>query len=178
MLLKCGFQMQVRRFIAARVEVEQSIEANALHAGDISTRRRVGLQPSAGTDTYEGEGTMLRLLCTCLEIDIRQSIELIHYDVDVVAAYSGAESRDALAFILSGDGMELTIARLTFLTVEMGGNEVYTSRVSNEDDFVGKLLGFEMEMEYGAVAVDDKLRFRKECTHNGLFLLVINSFAL
>ena len=54
-----------------------------------------------------------------LEIDIRQGVELVHHDIDIVAADAGAKCRDALAFVQSGDRMELSVARLALLTVEM-----------------------------------------------------------
>ena len=62
---------------------------------------------------------MLRLLRAGREINVRQGIELVHHDVDVVAADTRAERRDALAFILSGDGVKLPVRRLTLLAVEM-----------------------------------------------------------
>jgi hypothetical protein len=43
--------------------------------------------------------------------------------------------------------MELAALHFTFNGIEVGSNSVYTSRVANEDDSVGQLLWFQMQME-------------------------------
>lgn len=40
------------------------------------------------------------------EIDVLQRIELVDYDIDIIASYSGALHGDSLTFICAGDGVE------------------------------------------------------------------------
>ena len=54
---------------------------------------------------------------------------------------------DALAFIHTGDGVELAAADLTLFRVEMRSNGIHTGWVANEDNLVGQLLWLQMQME-------------------------------
>ena len=52
--------------------------------------------------------------------------------------------------------MELTAADLALLGVEVVGNGIDSGRIAHEDHLVGQLLGLQMKVEAGAVAVDDQ----------------------
>ena len=80
-------------------------------------------------------------------VDIGQGVELVHDDVDIVAANAVALHRDALAFISTGNGVELSTLYFTLLAVEMVGNGVDASRIAHKNDSVGQLLGLQMEVE-------------------------------
>jgi hypothetical protein len=54
--------------------------------------------------------------------------------------------------------MKLTTGHFTLARVEVVGNGIDTCRVTNKDDAVCKLFGFQMKVEAGSVIIDDKLR--------------------
>ena len=74
-------------------------EATKVPAGQLSSA-------AAGSDAHEGERGVLGFLGAGFEIDILQRIELVDYDIDIIASYSGALHSDSLAFICAGDGVE------------------------------------------------------------------------
>jgi hypothetical protein len=58
---------------------------------------------------------VLGLLFVGIIIDISECIELVGYDIDVVATYAVTLYGDALTFIHTGDGVELAAANLALL---------------------------------------------------------------
>ena len=90
---------------------------------------------------------MLRALGASLIVDVGERVEFVHDNVDVVATYAVTLTSNAFAFIVTSDSMELAALHFTFNGIEVGSNSVYTSRVANEDDSVGQLLWFQMQME-------------------------------
>ena len=52
--------------------------------------------------------------------------------------------------------MKLAVADVTFALVEVGGHQFHSSRVAYEDDSVGELFRFHMQMEDASVGVDDE----------------------
>lgn len=94
---------------------------------------------------------MFGLLGTCLEVDVFQSVELVHHDVNIVASYSCALNGDAFALIGAGNGMEFTAFHLALFLFKVGCHEAYTARVANENHLVGELFRTQMEdSTYGA----------------------------
>jgi hypothetical protein len=114
-LLESLFEFQVAHLVTIGIVVEQTIEADTLDAGHETASRCVGLQTATGTDTYHGEGAMLRLLLAGVIIDVSESIELVDYDVDIIASDTVTLHGDALSFICTSDGVELTAANLALL---------------------------------------------------------------
>jgi hypothetical protein len=80
---------------------------------------------------------MLVKLLAGLIIDVGEGVKLVGYNVNVVAADAVALAGDALAFIGTGNGVDLTAADFALLCVEVGGNGVDTGRVAYEDNLVG-----------------------------------------
>ncbi len=80
---------------------------------------------------------MLVKLLAGLVIDIRKGVEFVGHDVGVVTANAMTLAGDALAFIGSCNGVELTAADFALFRVEMGGYGVDTGRVTHEDNLVG-----------------------------------------
>ncbi len=147
MFLECLFESEVARLVASSIEVKQTVEANALHAGDECSCGRVRLQATAGADAHEGECAVLGFLCTCLEVDVGQGVHFVNDDVAVVTADARALHGDALAVVHACDGMEFTVAYLAFLRIKMRGHERDACWVSDEDDFVGELRRVEVQMK-------------------------------
>ena len=52
--------------------------------------------------------------------------------------------------------MKLTAFHFTFAGVEVGSYEGHTSGVAHQDDFVGQVFRFHVEMEYRTVFVDNQ----------------------
>ena len=90
-----------------RVEVDHTVEADGVLGCNVGADRSLVLQPARGADAYEGELTEVVLLLAGLEVDVRQSIQLIEDDVDIVRADAVADDGDALALVRARDGVEL-----------------------------------------------------------------------
>ena len=99
---------EVADLVAAGVEVDEAVEADALLRCYEGSGWAFWLQTAAGADAHEGEGGVLGFLGAGGEVDVLQGIEFVDHDIDVVAADSGALHGDSLAFIGAGDGVELS----------------------------------------------------------------------
>ena len=66
--------------------------------------------------------------------------------------------RNALTLVRAGYGTKLTVLHIALLAIKIVGNHAYPIGVSTKDDFIGKLLGFEMKVKYRTVLIDNKLR--------------------
>ena len=166
MLFECLFKQEVTHLVAGGIVVEQTVEADTLDRGHEAARGCKGLQATAGADANAGQRAVLVFLLSRLIVDVGQCVEFGHDDVNIVAADAVALTGDALAFIGAGDGMELAAADLTLSGVEMVGNGIDAGRVAHQDYTVGQLLRLEVQVEAGAVFVDDELGMSK-----GLFFL-------
>ena len=140
-LLESFFQLQVADIVASVVVVEETIEADALDGGDEGACGREGLEAATGADAHDGERAVFVVLGARLEVDIGQSVELVHDDVDVVAADACRYDADALALIPTCNGMEFTALDITFHALEMGCYGLHASGVSDEDDLICKVFG-------------------------------------
>ena len=147
MFLESLFHLQVAHVVAAGIEVQQTIETDALDRGNERTGGSERLQTATGTDTNHGQGAVLGFLLTGVVVDICQCVELVDNDVDVVTADTVTLSGDALAFVHTGNGVELTGRNLVLYAVEVGSNGVHATRVTNEDNLVCQKLGLQMKVE-------------------------------
>ena len=100
---------------------------------------------------------MLVVLRTRGIVDISQRIKFVDHNVDVVATDAVRLASDALAFIRTGDGMELATRYLTLLCVEMGCHSIDTGWVAYEDNLVCQLFGLQMQVKTRAVLIDNEL---------------------
>ena len=100
---------------------------------------------------------MLVVLRTRGIVDISQRIKFVDHNVDVVATDAVRLASDALAFIRTGDGMELATRYLTLLCVEMGCHSIDTGWIAHEDNLVSQLFGLQVQMETRAVLIDNEL---------------------
>jgi hypothetical protein len=90
---------------------------------------------------------MLFILLARLVVDVCQCIELVDYDIDVVAANTVTLAGYALAFVGTSNGVELATADLVLDRVEVGSDSVNTGRIANEDNAVCQEFGLQMQME-------------------------------
>ena len=100
---------------------------------------------------------MVFLNFACGKVYVGQRVKLGDDDVDVVGTDAVADAHDGLAAVGAADSMEFARLNLECLCVKESGNHIYTSGVAAQDDAVGKLIGVQVDVESGSVAVDDKL---------------------
>ena len=94
------------------------------------------------------------------EIDVRQGVQLGHHDVDVVGADAMGQDGDTLAVPPSGDGDELAGGMPELDIFQQFGDHVDPAGVAHKDDVVGQFFRLQVNVEHGAVAVDDEFGFR------------------
>jgi hypothetical protein len=99
---------------------------------------------------------MLGLVLTLLEIDVSEGIQLVHYDIEVVATDAVTEASDAFSLICACNGMKLTTLYVTFFRFKMRGNRIDSAWVSYKNDTVCKLFRPDVKMENAAIFVDDE----------------------
>ena len=97
---------------------------------------------------------MLRLYLAGREIHVGKGVELGYHNVDVVRAYSVAQTHYGLAFISAAYGMEFARADFECSGVEIFGHHIHSRGVAYENYAVGKLVGVQMEVENCPVGVD------------------------
>ena len=133
--------------ITSCIVVQQTVEADALDGSHETARRCEGLQTATGADAYHRQRAVLILFLTGVIIDIRQCVEFVDYDVDVVTADTMTLTGDALTLIGTRDGVELAAANLALFRVEMGCNGIYSGRIAHKNHLVGQLFGLQMKVE-------------------------------
>ena len=114
------------------------------------------MQGAGGTDPDDVESLVLGLDLTGLEVYVCKGVKLGHHDVDIVGADAVGEGRDAFAVALARDGNEFTRLVTELYVLEVLSYHIHPGGVSHHDDIVGQFLGLEVDVEYGAVTVDDK----------------------
>ena len=117
----------------------------------------MGLQTATGADAHHLKLTKRRVLGASGEINIGQGIQLVDYNIYVVAPDTRREHRDALALIGACHRVKLATGHIAFHGIEMGCHHSHTSRVAHKNDFTCQLLGAKVEMKYGTIIVDDEL---------------------
>ena len=90
-----------------------------------------------------------------MQVDIDQSIQFIHHDVDVIRTNSGRDNRQAVSLVISGDGTELPVAFLDVYFLEIRGNHFYSGRVTHEDHLFCQIFGMKVEVKDTPVSVRD-----------------------
>ena len=113
---------------------------------------------------------MLIFLLARVIVDVGKSIEFVDHDIDIVAADTVTLTSDALAFIHTSDGVELTTADLALFRVEMGSNGIHSGRITHEDNLVSQLFWLQMQVKARTIGIDDQFGFRKNSlTHRLVF---------
>ena len=99
---------------------------------------------------------MLGLDLAGLEIDVGESIQLGHYDIDVVAADSVGKGGDTLAVVGTGSESEFAGLALDFDGVEKGFEHFHTPGISEHHHDVGKVLRPHVDVECRTIGIDDE----------------------
>ena len=155
------FHLYVADHITTCVVVQQSVVTDALHGGYETARRCERLKSATGTNAYHCQRAVLVFFLTGIIVDVGERVELVDHDIDVVTADTMTLASDALAFIHTSNGMELTAADLTLFRVEMCSNGIHTCRIAHKNNLVGKLFWLQMQMETRTISIDNQFRFRK-----------------
>lgn len=158
MSLEGMLEIEVGNLIAPCIIVEYTVKADGSLGEEPRIDREIGLERARSTDADYLECGMLVFRGTGLEIDIYEGVQLRHDNIDIVGADARGENGNALPLIGAGEADELTIGVLALNGVEELLNHRDTTRIANEDDFIGELSGLDMEMENRAVGIDDELR--------------------
>ena len=127
---------------------------------DVGAEGNVRVQGAGGADTQDVQGLVHGLDLAGGEIDVGEGVQLGHHDVDVVGADAMGKEGDALAVPPAGDGDELAGGVPEFDVFQHFGDHVDPAGVAHEDDVVGQFFRLEVDVEHGAVAVDDEFGFR------------------
>ena len=147
---------EVAHGVAASVEVEQPVEADALDAGHPSAHGRVGLQTATGAYAHQFQLAQRGAHGAGVEVDVGQGVEFVHHDVNVVAAYARRHHGDAFALVGACDGAKLAALHCAFAFAEVRGHKVYAAGVAHKNHLVGQLLGQHVQVKDAAVGVDDE----------------------
>lgn len=166
--LKILFKGQVADGITAGIVVEQAVKADGLLAAYEGAGRGVRLQTATCSHAHQLQASQLGLLRTRREVDIDKRIQLVHDDVNVVAADAMGKTRDAFALVGAGHRVELTAGDVAFHLIEMRGDQADASRIAHKDDLVRQLLWTDMKMENATVFVDNQFGWF-EIFHGCLF---------
>ena len=127
---------------------------------DIGAERNVRVQGAGGADAEDVQGLVHGLHLAGGEIDIRQGVEFGHDNVNIVGADAMRQDGDAFPVPLSGDGNEFAGSVAELDLVQQVRDHVHAAGVAHEDDVVGQFFRLQMDMEGGAVAIDNEFRFR------------------
>ena len=147
MLCECLFHGNVANYVTASIIVQQAVEADALHTGDKTTRRREWLEAATCTDADHSECAVLVKFLTRLIVDVGQGVEFVDHDVDVVTSDAMRLASDSLALVCTRDGMELAAADLTLNRVEVSGYGIDAGGVANKHHLVGQLLRAKVQVK-------------------------------
>ena len=76
-------------------------------------------------------------LCACFEINIRQGVQFIEYDVYIVTTDTRTLHGDTLSLICAGYRMKFAAFDLAFLGIKVRCHQSNPTGVANQDDLIG-----------------------------------------
>lgn len=106
--------------------------------------RDITVEGAAGADTYQIETSMGVFRCALLEVNVGGGVEFGHHYVDIVATHACRKCSKTMPVVLACDGVHFAVVRLMFNAVEDFFEHLYTTRVSNQYDIVGKGVSCEV----------------------------------
>lgn len=112
-------------------EVEYPIEAYRMLGCDIGADRGL-IWPPRGAYTYEGQLAKGLLLLPCLEVDIRQSIELVEDNIDIVRTDTVTDDADPLTSVEPSDRVELSAGDIALDVLEATRHHIDTGGITDE----------------------------------------------
>jgi len=159
-LLKRLFEVEKSDAVSTFVPVQKPIATNRNVARNEVAKIKIGLNRTAGSHPNEGESLMLGLNLSGLEVDVGKGVKLGYHNIKIVAANTMRECGYSLALVGTCAECELAGLPTGFNLIEHGHKEFNSSRVAEHNYGVCKLLGFDMQMEYASIVIDNKFRFR------------------
>ena len=139
------------------VPVHHTVKAHADVRKDVAAQGNVGMQGAGGADPEDIQAAVHGLHLAGFKVHVGQGVQLRHHDVDIVRADAVGQRRDAFSVVFAGDGDKLTGGVAALDVGEEIGQHVHAAGVSHHDDVVGQLFGLQMNMESGAVSVNNEL---------------------
>ncbi len=118
------------------------------------------MQGARGADAEDVQGPVHGLDLPGGEIDVGQGVQFGHDDIDVVGADAVGQYGDTLAVAFARHGYEFTGGVAEFQLVQQVRDHVHAARVAYKDHIVSQFLRLKVDMERGAVSVDDEFRCR------------------
>ena len=155
-LLESFLEIQEGDFVPVGIPVHETVASDGNLAQHEGTERNLRLYRAAGAYPDHCKGLVLGLYLAGLEIDVRQGVKLGGDYVYVVAADAVGEGCDSLSMVPSGAEGEFAVASLRVNLLEKRFEHLHPVRVAEQHHGVGKFFGFDMEMENGSVAVNNK----------------------
>ena len=137
------------------VEVEEVVDAQAVGGGDIVVYGYVVLQGAASADADNGEGGEGLPDGAGGKVDIRQGVELVEDDVDVIGADAGGDDGEPFFADAAGMGYEFAVVGAVFDGVEVSADPVHAVGVAHGDDGRGQFFGPEVEVIDGSAFIDN-----------------------
>ena len=156
MLLEGLLEVEERDLVAVGIPVHQAVAADGNMREDETAEGDLRLDGAAGADAQDVQRAVLGELLARLEIDVGEGIELRHHDIDVVRADAGGQDRDALPVEQPRGPDEFARSALGLDGGEIGFDHGDPAGVADEDHVVGQLFRTDVDVERGAVTVDDQ----------------------
>jgi hypothetical protein len=125
------------------------------------------LHATAGTHTHNLKGAVLIFLSAGSEVNVSQCIEFVEHNIAVVGADTCGDTRDAFAFILTCDGMELTAldVALNAAFVEERSYHINATLVADQYHLIRQMFWANVKVEYTAVLIDNELASGESLLH-------------
>ena len=149
-------QLQIADRIAALVVAQQAVEAARRAREDELPDADIGLDGARGSEPHEGQLLFFGLLLPRGKVDVGQCVELRDTDVDVADADARREDGHAFSAVGARYGTEFAVGDFALLRVEMLGHEGHPTRIADQNDRRGQLLGTQVEMKNRTVVVDNQ----------------------
>ena len=168
------FETEVANAVAAGIEVEQAVEADALDTGHEGAFGCFGLEATTGAYAHDFKTAQRGFDGSAGEVDVGERVNLVEHDVNVVTANTGRHHGDALAGIGAGDGVKLATLHVALAAVKMSRHRCHTAGVAHKDDLGGQMLGQKMKMKHRPIGIDDEFGGRKKRFHGKGVMIVLS----
>ena len=140
MLDKSFFERMVANRFIVCIKPQYPVAADAFFRDDKRIYRNVGLYRTGSTDTDDIQGTADRFYFFGFQIDMGQSIQFVDNDIDIIRTDTGGNHGKPVTPVTAGDGVKFAVTFFQLDLLKMGGDGFHPSRVTDQNDIVGKVL--------------------------------------
>ena len=162
-LLKRVLKIKVGDGISASIVIQHSVEADGSLREQPRADRQIRLEGARGANSHDLERFMLGFGRTSVEIDVDQRVKLSHDNVNIVRANASRQHSNALAGERASSTDKFPVGVFGFDSVKKRLDDSHPPRISNKNDLVGQLPRLNVEVEYGAVGVNNEFRIGYWC---------------